>query len=226
MPLEVYEKVVNLDVLIELLVTQSNLYSQLNGHHFITNPEEMKAFLGTNYVMALNQLPNISMYWDCDHFIGNNDIQNIFTGGRYKEILKNLQFADNSKQVQTNKGYKICPIINHLNKSFQESYLNEPEQSIDDHMTKFKGPSSMRQYLKVKPIKWGFKWWFRYASSNGYLYEFDLYFGKKQNVEVDLGEDMVMHLSEKLKGTFCTLFFDNFFNSPLLINKLFEENIM
>ena len=216
----------NLDVLIELLVTQRNLYSQLNGHHFITNPEEMKAFLGTNYIMALNQLPNISMYWDCDHFIGNNDIQNIFTEGRYKEILKNLQFADNSKQVQTNKGYKICPIINHLNKSFQESYSNESEQSIDEHMTKFKGPSSMRQYLKVKPIKWGFKWWFRYASSNGYLCEFDLYFGKKQNVEVNLGEDMVMQLSEKLKGTFCTLFFDNFFNSPLLINKLFEENIM
>ena len=79
MPLEVYEKVVNLDVLIELLVTQSNLYSQLNGHHFITNPEEVKAFLGTNYVMTVNQLPNISMYWDCDHFIGNNGIQNIFT---------------------------------------------------------------------------------------------------------------------------------------------------
>ena len=41
-PLEVYEKVVNLDVLIELLVTQSDLYSQQNSHHFITNPEEMK----------------------------------------------------------------------------------------------------------------------------------------------------------------------------------------
>ena len=62
-PLEVYEKVVNLDVLlIELLVTQSNLYSQQNGCHFITNPEEMKVFLGTNYTMAVNQLPNISMY--------------------------------------------------------------------------------------------------------------------------------------------------------------------
>ena len=62
-PLEVYEKVVNLDVLlIELLVTQSNLYSQQNGCHFITNPEEMKVFLGTNYIMAVNQLPNISMY--------------------------------------------------------------------------------------------------------------------------------------------------------------------
>ena len=34
-----------------------------------------------------------------------------------------------------------------------------------------------------------------------------------------------MQLFEKLKWTFCTLFFDNFFNSHLLINNLFEENI-
>ena len=98
-------------------------------------------------------------------------------------------------------------------------------QNIDEHMTKFKGRSSMRQYLKMKPIKHGFKWWFRCASSNDYLYEFRLYLGKKQNVEVNLGEGVVIQLSGKLKGTFCTLFFDNFFNSPLLINKLFEENI-
>ena len=92
-------------------------------------------------------------------------------------------------------------------------------------MTKFKGRSSIRQYLKMKPIKRNFKWWFRCASSNGYLYEFDLYLGKKQNVEVNLGECVVMQLSEKLKGTFWTLLFENFFNRPLLINKLFEEKI-
>ena len=57
-----------------------------------------KGFLGTNYVMAVNQLPNISMYWDCDYFVSNNGIQNIFTRGRYQEILQNLHFADNSKQ--------------------------------------------------------------------------------------------------------------------------------
>ena len=62
------------------------------------------------------------------------------------------------------------------------------------------------------------------ASSNGYLYEFDLYLGKKQNINVILGEDVVMQISENLKDTFCTLFSDNFFNSSLLINKLFEEN--
>ena len=82
-------------------------------------------------------------------------------------------------------------IIDHLNKLLQATYSNEPKQSIDEHMTKFKGRSSIRRYLKMKPIKWGFKWWFRCASSNSYLYEFDLYLGKK-NVEINLGKGVVM----------------------------------
>ena len=43
----------------------------------ITNPEEMKPFLGTNYLMAVNQFPIISMHRDCVHFISNNGVQNI-----------------------------------------------------------------------------------------------------------------------------------------------------
>ena len=34
-----------------------------------------------------------------------------------------------------------------------------------------------------------------------------------------------MQFYEKLEGIFCTLFFDNFFNSLLLINKLVEGKI-
>ena len=90
-------------------------------------------------------------------------------------------------------------------------------------MTKFKGRSSMKQYIKSKPIKWGFKWWFRCPSSSGYMYEFNLYLGRKKNSELNLGEGVVLTLSEKLKGTYCTLYFDNFFNNPLLVRKLLEE---
>ena len=82
----------NLDVLIELLVTQSNFYSQQNGRHFITNPEEIKGFLGTNYLMALNQLPNISMYWDCDHFIGNMVFKTFLQGVDTKRSCRIFTF--------------------------------------------------------------------------------------------------------------------------------------
>ena len=92
-------------------------------------------------------------------------------------------------------------------------------------MTKFKGRSSTRQYLKIKAMKWGFKWWFQCAFSTGYLHEFDLYLSRKKDVENNLWESVVMQLSEKLKGTYCTLFFNIFFNSPTLTDKLFKEGI-
>jgi len=204
---------------------ESNLYAQQSGRNFLTNSEEIKAFIGINFFMALNPLPNISMYWDCNEFIGNLGIQNIMTRNRFQLLLQNLHFADNTKADTSDKGYKIRPIINHFNTAFMESYSDEAEQSIDEHMTKFKGRSSMKQYVKLKPIKWGFKWWFRCASSTGYLYQFDLYLGKKTITEVNLGESVVLFLSEKLEQTYCTLYFDNFFSSPLLINKLYENGI-
>ena len=40
----------------------------------------------------------------------------------------------------------------------------------------------MKQYVKDKPIKGGFKFWFRCASKMGYLPEMDMYLGKKQQV--------------------------------------------
>ena len=32
----------------------------------------------------------------------------------------------------------------------------------------------MRQYMKNKPYKWGFKFWFQCGSKSGYFYDFDI----------------------------------------------------
>ena len=101
----------------------------------------------------------------------------------------------------------------------------EAHQSIDEHMCKFKGKSIMRKYMKNKPIKWGFKFWFRCGAKSGYLYEFDMYLGKKGNTELGLGESVALSMCQKLKDTHCFVFFDNFFTSPALLVKLFEMGI-
>ena len=78
--------------------------------------------------------------------------------------------------------------------------------------------------MKNKPIKWGFKFWFRCGAKSGYLYEFDMYLGKK-NTKFVLDEFVVLSLSQKLKDTRCFVFFDNFFTSPVLLVKLSEMRI-
>ena len=51
-------------------------------------------------------------------------------------------------------------------------------QSKDEHMIKIKELNIIRQCVKGKPIKWGFKMWYRCDSKIGYLFECDLYTGK------------------------------------------------
>ena len=73
-----------------------------------------------------------------------------------------------------------CIVINHLNKAFQDAMSGAERQSIDEHLTKFKGRMSCQQYMKNNPIKRYFKQWCRYYIKRGYLYAFDLYFDKKE----------------------------------------------
>ena len=83
----------------------------------------------------------------------------------------------------------------------------------------------MKQYIKNKPIKWGFKWWCMCESKTGYLYQFDLYLGKNSDAALGVRESVVLFLSRKLIGSHCALYFDNFFNSPTLIQMLFDDKI-
>ena len=52
-----------------------------------------------------------------------------------------------------------------------------------------------------------------------------MYLGKKQQVEHSLGEGVVLQLSQKLNDTYCILFLDNFFNSPSLVETLYQCGI-
>ena len=67
-------------------------------------------------------------------------------------ILQPNETADKFDQV-----YDIHIAINHLNKAFQDVMSDAERQSTDEYMTKFKVRMSCKQYIKNKPIEWGFK---------------------------------------------------------------------
>ena len=55
----------------------------------------------------------------------------------------------------------------------------------------------------------------------------DIYLERKQTPKFNLGlgEDLVLQLTKDLERWFCAVYFDNFFNSPKLIEKLFQKDI-
>lgn len=225
-PMDIFMEVTQLDTLVtDIIVKESIRYAEQNGRPFTIDSEEMKAFLGMNYVMSYHVLPTIRNYWSTDEDMGVPFIANVMPRSRFELIRQNLHFCNNDCQSQvSDRAYKIRPVMQHFNLYFQRAMNNSKRQSIDEHMIKFKGHNIMKQYIKNKPIKWGFKMWCRTESSTGYLFEFDLYTGKKMNTEVGLGESVIQSLTEKLKGLGCEVYFDNFFNSPALQYKLMKQN--
>ena len=226
-----FSKCIGLPGLLSIMKIESERYAAQNGRQFQILEEWFCAFLGVNLLMGINKLPAMKSYWSVDESLGNSLIQKAMTRARFLETLQNIHFADNHKELppkeseEYDRAWKLRPLFDHLGKHFQDMLQPEAHQSIDEHMCKFKVKSIMRQYMKNKPIKWGIKFWFCCGAKSGYLYEFDMYLGKKGNTEFGLGESVVLSLCQKLKDAHCFVFFDNFFTSTALLVKLLEMGI-
>ena len=99
-PYLVFDKPVKIDELVDAICEQINLYVTQHGCEFRTN----RAFLGINYIMSICKLPSLKCYWQSDHYITNDGIQNVITLDRFYEILQNLHFCDNFMADKTDKG--------------------------------------------------------------------------------------------------------------------------
>ena len=59
-------------------------------------------------------------------------------------FVQNLHFAANTYDDKTDGGFKVRPVIDHLNKKFAEVLSIDKERSIYEYMVKFKGRSGMK----------------------------------------------------------------------------------
>ena len=222
------------DELWEWLVQQTNLYAKqtkIRCWHDVT-VQELKAFVAIFIGIGLHQVPDVDLAWSTDPLFRIQPIADIMPIRRFKKIRQALHANDNSKapkrgDVNFDKVYKVRPLVDKLNKEFMHQCVCSSSQSIDEAMILFKGRSSLKQYMPLKPIKRGYKVWIRSDSSTGYAFQFQIYTGKSHDGQicVGLGERVVLSLCEVLKDTYCHVTFDNFFTSFDLMEKLFSWNI-
>ena len=190
---DVFEQVSYFVTLVSLIVEQIELYMKQKGIPFHTNADEIRASLGICLVMGYHVLPSIRDYWSTQPDLQVPYVANTMTRARFESIRSALHFNDNDDMVprthpQFDRAFKVRPLIDHFNRCFQAARNPSKQQSIDEHMIKFKGQNIMKQYIRNKPVKWGFKLWCRCDAVSGYLYQFDMYTGRKTDTEHGLGE--------------------------------------
>lgn len=91
-------------------------------------------------------------------------------------------------------------------------------------MISYRGRHSAKMFIQGKPIRFGYKAW-TLASSDGYVYSFDIYAGKSarsSETSLGLGGNVVVNLLEHVEVSFHAVYFDNFFTSFDLLKHLKE----
>ena len=102
-PVDAFMKVANGQIIIDHIVSETNLYASQKGRTFLTNYDELKVFLGINCFMGINKLPSVASYWEVEQYIGNDGIKNVMTRQRSQDILQNHHFANNKKDDKSDK---------------------------------------------------------------------------------------------------------------------------
>ena len=122
---------------------------------------------------------------------------------RFGSILRFLHFVDNNSappcEEERDRLFKIRPVIEELRRHFQLNYILSREISIDETMVKFKGRKFFRQFLPSKPIRFGFKLFTLAESKSGYIWNFEVYTGRKEEAEQNQTKNVVVRLMSPLE---------------------------
>ena len=87
------------------------------------------------------------------------------------------------------------PLLDIINKSFQQFGIFQSKLAIDEMIVRYYGHNSLKQFIRGKPIRFGYKLWAICGSGGGH--KFDLYCGKEERPELrdqPLGTRVVMDM--------------------------------
>ncbi|XP_008179688.1 piggyBac transposable element-derived protein 4-like [Acyrthosiphon pisum] len=149
--------------------------------------------------MGIKRLPSYRDYWSTGPDLNDPFISKQMTVNRFGWFLSNLHCNDSSLEPKRgspsfDKLYKLRTVIEKLSECFLKSKNLTQNLTIDESMVKFKGRSTIKQYMPQKPIKRGYKIWMLNDKTK-YTSKFQVYTGKVVGgVEKLLGEKIVNDL--------------------------------
>lgn len=148
------------DEIINKICKETNLYSmQTKGVELNCLPFEIRRFFGVLLYLGVIQVPNLRMAWMPNFRL--SAVADSLSRARFEKIKESFHINDNTQQPERgspnyDKLYKIRPLLDKMKEQCNK-IDQEEHQSIDEQMIKFKGRHSLKQYLPMKPTKWGFK---------------------------------------------------------------------
>ena len=206
----------------DIMAEQSLLHAQQKNYlDFKCTEKDYMAFTGILLLSGHRKNPRQNLYWSLDPNFECSLAREAMPKNRFMALKQHLHFNDNSKIPEncTDRCYKIRPLISCLNKNFMQFGYIHSNYSVDEKIVGYFGRHPIKQFIRGKPIRFGFKEW-ALCSNTGYTYKFSVYQGASATPrEQPLGSQVVLNLlNDTPVGA--SIYFDNFFTSISLIQQL------
>lgn len=228
-PFEIFSLMTN--ELYEKIRDETLAYArQQNDMTFQCTVTDIKVFVGILILSGHRSYPRESLYWSTDENFECAIVRNAMSRNRYKDIKKYLHFNNNNDIPDgcTDRCYKIRPLVDLFNKNFQQFGYFGCHYSVDEKIVEYFGKHPMKQFIRGKPIRFGFKEW-ALCDVSGYTYKFEIYQGRDETVKEEyknwnLGAKVVLSMTE-----YCPvgseIYFDNFFTDLSLMQELSRRKL-
>lgn len=200
---------------------------------------QLDKFIAIILLTSYNIRKNQREYWSKNSFLRCNVVSSAMSRDKFVDIKSNIKFAKQSDEKNSDKAWRVRKIIDMFRNNIQQFGFFSTAISVDEMMVRFFGRTTLKQYIPTKPDKFGLKFW-ALCSSDGYLFDLDIYCGKSKNNEdkllsCDLSSRVVLQMVGKLlmnttkkKLDQYHLYLNNYFTSPDLFvhlkKKWFESN--
>ena len=228
-PVTLFEKFFSEEI-IELICQETIRYVISKGkNNFQIDVDTLKAFLAVLLLSGYVELPRRPMFWENSEDTSNAVVTSLLSINRFDEIMQNLHLAENGNLDKNDKFAKVRPLLEKLNRQCLSNYQPEQTVSIDESMVPYFGRHGCKQYMRNKPVKFGYKFWVT-AIPLEYAIQFYPYAGKDETYDsaLGLGGTVANNLVSKLPVVAdCNyhVITDNFFTSPSLLRRLKEKAI-
>ena len=225
-PIDVFKDCFSEDIM-NYICRETVKYAVQGGDfQFTLSEDDLYKYFGILLLSGYNKLPQRKMYWETRTDSNNFLVRHAMNRNKFEKIHKHLHFNDNSKLNACDKLYKVRPLLDHLNDKFC-LYVQPMGNhfSLDEAMEPYFGHHGIKQFIRGKPIRYGFKFWCL-ARSHGFLVKFYPYTGARDKIA---GKTLGSSATEKLCLQFVPvgscIHMDNYFTSLPLMNTLSNNGL-
>lgn len=223
-PVEIFEEIFSAEIF-DLIVRETVRYATVckNMPNITVSTDDVKKFIGILLFSSYHGLPSERHYWSNDEDLKTDVVKEAMSRRKFQELKSILHFCNN-EEAGANKhdrGFKIRPLVKAIQNSFMKFGVLEENLAVDEMIVKYYGRNSLKQFIRSKPIRFGYKLW-ALCGVSGYCYNFDLYCGKSSTEDdrsdLLLGSKVVLNMLDVVQDP-CShnVFFDNLFTGYELL---------